>query len=547
MNELIDNTFKILAKVTNSKTGLLLRFNNFESSVMSFVGCNPATFEEFIQSLAHLHRSTGIDYDSVENLPVYKSIVNELDVQSCFIQSVYSVNEQNDSVYLFLFSDEISKLLHYENDACMSILNILGNQVKEFFYETLNKESLLLFAHTKVDTDTIVKNWEENFKNLLLISNDLIFILDKEGCFLKVNDSGSLLLDYTERELLGKHFLELVPANKNIEVSEAISKMLQSDKVINFTTNLKTKLDRLTSFEITGRTIIRDGKVIGMLGIGNDISRMKKYEDELIKLKPKLKEAQRLISLERARLWQQSSLIEELDRLKSEFVSNISHEFRTPLASIIGFSETIVSDPDLPEEMKSEFNKVILNEGKRLAKLINDVLDISRIEGGKIILNKTNFNLVEMLKEVVQHNRESALKKRIVLEFEHPKDQVLIEADKEKIAQSFDALINNAIKFTNDDGRVKVIVNNLFKEVEIVISDTGIGIPEKDLPYIFQKFYRVSRPGTEIPGTGIGLVFVKQMLDIHKGMISVQSEVGNGTSFIVKFLKSFKQKTEVKI
>lgn len=547
MSELIDNTFKILAKVTNSKTGLLLRFNNFESSVMSFVGCNPTTFEAFIQSLAHLHRSTGIDYDSVENLPVYKSIVNKLDVQSCFIQSVYSVNEQNDSVYLFLFSDEISKLLHSENDACMSILNILSNQVKEFFYETLNKESLLLFAHTKVDTDTIVKNWEENFKNLLLISNDLIFILDKEGCFLKVNDSGSLLLDYTERELLGKHFLELVPADKNIEVSEAISKMLQSDKVINFATNLKTKLDRLTSFEITGRTIIRDGKVIGMLGIGNDISRMKKYEDELIKLKPKLTEAQRLISLERARLWQQGSLIEELDRLKSEFVSNISHEFRTPLASIIGFSETIVSDPDLPEEMKSEFNKVILNEAKRLAKLINDVLDISRIEGGKIILNKTSFNLVEMLKEVVVRNSESALKKRIVLEFEHPKDQVLIEADKEKIAQSFDALINNAIKFTNEDGRVKVIVNNLFKEVEIIISDTGIGIPEKDLPYIFQKFYRVSRPGTEIPGTGIGLVFVKQMLDIHKGMISVQSEVGNGTSFIVKFLKSFKQKTEVKI
>ncbi|TDJ53003.1 MAG: PAS domain-containing sensor histidine kinase [Ignavibacteria bacterium] len=547
MNELIDNTFKILAKVTNSKTGLLLRINNFESSVMSIVGGNPAMFEEFIQSLAHLHRSIGIGYDSVEILPVYKSIVNELDVQSCFIQNVYSINEQNDSVYLVLFSDEINKLLHSENDACMSILNILSNQVKELFYESLNEESLLPFADNKVDADTIVKNWEENFKNLLLISNDLIFILDKDGCFLKVNNSGSLLLDYTERELLGKHFLELVPTEENIEVSEAISKMLQSDKVIKFTTNLKTKLNRLTSFEITGRTIIRDGKVIGMLGIGNDISRMKKYEDELIKLKPKLTEAQRLISLERARLWQQGSLIEELDRLKSEFVSNISHEFRTPLASIIGFSETIVSDPDLPEEMKSEFNKVILYEGKRLAKLINDVLDISRIEGGRIILNKTCFNLVEILKEVVEHNRESALKKRITLEFEHPQDQILIEADKEKIAQSFEALINNAIKFTNEDGRVKVIVINLFKEVEIVISDTGIGIPKKDLPYIFQKFYRVSRPGTEIPGTGIGLVFVKQMIDIHKGMISVQSEIGNGTSFSVKFLKSFKQKTEVKI
>jgi PAS domain S-box-containing protein len=542
MNELIDNTFKILAKITNSKTGFLLRFNNFESSVLSFVGGKPGKFEEFNQSLVHLHRNTGIDYDSVENLPVYKSIVNELGVQSCFIQNIYSINEQNDSVYLVLFSDEINKLLHSENDACMSILSILSSQVKDFYYQTLNKESLLPFTDIKVDTDTIVENWEANFKNLLQISNDLIFILDKDGCFLKVNESGALLLDYAERELLSKHFLELVPAEKNIEVSEAISKMLQSDKVIKFTTNLKTKLDRLASFEITGRTIIRDGKVIGMLGIGNDISKTKKYEDELIKLKPKLKESQRLISLERARLWQQSSLIEELDRLKSEFVSNISHEFRTPLASIIGFSETIVSDPDLPEEMKKEFNKVILNEGKRLAKLINDVLDISHIEGGKIILNKINFDLVEMLKEVVEHNRESALKKKIAFVFEHPKDLILIEADKEKITQLFEALINNAIKFTNEDGRVKVLINNLFKEVEIIISDTGIGIPEKDLPYIFQKFYRVSRPGTEIPGTGIGLVFVKQMIDIHKGMISVQSEIGNGTTFVVKFLKSFNAK-----
>ncbi|MGB5850539.1 MAG: PAS domain-containing sensor histidine kinase [Ignavibacteriaceae bacterium] len=542
MTELIDNTFKILAKVTNSKTGFLIRFNNFESYVLSFVGGNPVKFEEFNQSLAHLHRSTGIDYDLVENLPVYKSILNELGVHSSFIQNVYSINEQNDSVYLVLFSDEINKLLHSENNACMSILNILSNQVKKYYYETLSKESLLPFADLKVDADAIVENWEENFKNLLQISNDLIFILDKEGCFLKVNDSGALLLDHTQRELLGKHFLELVPAKKNIEVSEAMSKMLQLDKVIKFTTNLKTKLDRLASFEITGRTIKRDGKVIGMLGIGNDISKTKKYEDELIKLKPKLKESQRLISLERARLWQQSSLIEELDRLKSEFVSNISHEFRTPLASIIGFSETIVSDPDLPEEMKLEFNKVILNEGKRLAKLINDVLDISNIEGGKIILNKISFDLVELLKEVVEPNRESALKKRIVLEFEYPKDPILLEADKEKIKQLFEALINNAIKFTNEDGRVKVLVNNLFKEVEIIISDTGIGIPEKDLPYIFQKFYRVSRPGTEIPGTGIGLVFVKQMIDIHKGMISVQSEIGNGTTFVVKFLKSFKVK-----
>ncbi|MEJ2505254.1 MAG: ATP-binding protein, partial [Ignavibacteriaceae bacterium] len=128
--------------------------------------------------------------------------------------------------------------------------------------------------------------------------------------------------------------------------------------------------------------------------------------------------------------------------------------------------------------------------------------------------------------------------KKLTLDFEQPKEEILLYADKEKLEQATDALINNAIKFTNEDGRVKVIVNNLSKEIEIIISDTGIGIPEKDLPYIFQKFYRVSRPGTEIPGTGIGLVFVKQIIDLHKGLISVQSESGNGTTFVVRLLKN---------
>jgi PAS domain S-box-containing protein len=544
---LIENTFQILAKVTNSKTGILVKLTNFDATVISFIGSNPGRFEEFNNALFHLHKSSGIDHHSVESLPVYKSIVSELGAQSFFIQNLYSINEQNESVYLVLFSEETNKLLLPENDTCMSILNILSSQIKEYYYNNNTAEPLLPVTDRDIEIDAIIENWEENFKNLLQISNDLIFIIDKDGCFLKVNESGALLLDYSEGEMIGKHLLEFVPIEKKLEVAETISSMLKSDKIFRFTTDLITKLDKHTSFEISCRTIVRDGEVIGIVGLGKNISRLRKYKEELIKLKPKLIEAQRLITLERARLWQQSSLIEELDRLKSEFVSNISHEFRTPLASIIGFSETIVSDPDLPEEMKSEFNNVILNEGKRLAKLINDVLDISNIEGGKITLNKTIFNVIELLQGVVDKNRAIAEKKKLSIDFEHPNENILIEADREKIAQSFEALISNSVKFTNEDGRVKVIVNNLFKEVEIVISDTGIGIPEKDLPYIFQKFYRVSRPGSEIPGTGIGLVFVKQMIDIHKGMISVQSEIGNGTTFIIKFLKSFKAKTEVTI
>ena len=540
MVELIDNTFRVLTKVAKSKTGMLLRINNSEALIFSFVGDDPGKYDEFKRSLLNLHKISAIDDHSVESLPAYKSVKSNLGIQSCFIQNVFSLGEQNEVVYLILFCNEVNKPKFINDDAFMSILSFLSTQIKELYQANFNKNNILQESDTKIDKDFFTNNREENFNKLLSISDDLIFILDKDGCFIEINESGAMLLDYKEGEILGKHFLEFIPPENSVEVATAIDMMLNSKKVASFKTDLKSKLDRQISFVITGRTILKDDVVIGLFGIGKDETKINKLRDELKKLKPKLIEAQRLISVERARVWQQYSLIEELERLKSEFVSNISHDFRTPLASIVGFSETIVSDPNLPDEMKAEFNRVIFNEGKRLAKMINDILDISSIEGGKITLNKSNFDIVQMLEEIVDNNRESAKKKKISFEFDRTKQEVIIEADREKLARTFDALINNAIKFTNEDGRVKVTFNNLFKDIEVVISDTGIGIPEKDLPYMFQKFYRVSRPGTEIPGTGVGLVFVKQIIDLHKGLISIQSELGNGTSFIVKLLKNIR-------
>jgi two-component system phosphate regulon sensor histidine kinase PhoR len=142
-----------------------------------------------------------------------------------------------------------------------------------------------------------------------------------------------------------------------------------------------------------------------------------------------------------------------------------------------------------------------------------------------------------MLNELIEVFSKSAQAKGIILSSEIPEVEIFIDADKERISQTIGRLLSNAIKFTNESGRVKVIAKNLFKEIEIIISDTGIGIPEKDLPYIFQKFYRVNRPGTEIPGTGLGLVFVKQIVNLHRGFITVQSDAGKGTTFAIKLPK----------
>ena len=268
------------------------------------------------------------------------------------------------------------------------------------------------------------------------------------------------------------------------------------------------------------------------------LSVQRKIENELSELKPKLVEAERLIALERARSSHQKMMLDEVNQMKSEFVSNISHELRTPLASIVGFSETIASDPNMPVEMRNEFNLIILNEGKRLAKLINDVLDLSRMETGRIVINKSKVNIVKLIQRMINNNRGLVDAKNLSLTTELPSDEIIIEVDEERLLQALDSLMDNAIKFTSEGGRIKVILNNLYREVEIIITDTGIGIPRKDIPFLFQKFYKVNRPDSDIPGAGMGLVFVKQIVDLHKGLINIQSEPNKGTSVLIKLLKS---------
>jgi len=373
---------------------------------------------------------------------------------------------------------------------------------------------------------------------ILDMEEDLIFILNKSGLITKVNVNGALTLEYKEEDLLNRHIIDLIASKYKVETMKAFHDIIEGKPERAFEASFYTYRGNEILFGINAKSFYIDDKMAEIVLIGKNITHLREVTEEIENLRMKLIEANRLISIERQRVNQRKSLLEELNKAKSDFVANISHELRTPLASIIGFSETIDSDPDMPDEMKAEFNSTILQEGKRLARLINDILDISKLEGGGIEIANFKFNIILMLNEVIDTYIKSAQAKNITLSREIPEGEIVIDADRERISQTIGRLLNNAIKFTDDKGRIKVIAKNLFNEIEIIISDTGIGIPETDLPYIFQKFYRVNRPGTEIPGTGLGLVFVKQIIDLHKGFITVQSEVGKGTTFAIKLPKN---------
>jgi PAS domain S-box-containing protein len=376
---------------------------------------------------------------------------------------------------------------------------------------------------------------EEKLRILFETADDLIFVLDQRGDFSSVNALGALSLEYLPEEMVNRHFISFIDEKERNIIALSFKELLKASKLVTFEAAFVTKFGKNLTFEINARPVYtQKNRFDGIVGIGRNVTSRIHDQEKMNDLNNKLIEANRIISIERDRVKQRISVLEELNYLKSEFVANISHELRTPLASIIGFSETIDSDSDMPESVRTDFNKIILTEAKRLAELINDVLDISKLEGGRVVLERSEFDPIEVLNEAVLNIKKPADDKSITIIKEYPDQQVTINADKERLQQVFDNLLSNAVKFTRNGGRVTIFARLRKNELEVIISDTGIGIPKKDIPYIFQKFYRVSRSDNSIPGSGLGLALVKQIIDLHKGYISLKSEENNGTTFIIK-------------
>lgn len=379
---------------------------------------------------------------------------------------------------------------------------------------------------------------EERFRLLIETAEDLIFALNSYGYFVTVNTRGARTLGFTPDELIGRHFLEFVDEDNKADIAIAFQQILNQEELTSFEVRFIDKFEKVLTFEINARNLKTGNEISGLIGIGRDISDRLRNEKQQKDLNAKLIEANRMISIEQDRAKQQITVLEELNRLKNEFISNVSHELRTPLASIVGFAETIVSDDDLPREMVEEFSGVILSEGKRLARLINDILDFSKLETDAEALEKSEFDIILVLRELEDNWVKVAGEEGLTFTTEIPDAQIIINADKERIKKALNNLLSNAVKFTNKGGRITLMTRDFLKEVEIIISDTGIGIPKEDIPKLFQKFSKVGRAGTQVPGAGFGLVSVKQIVDLHEGLVKVNSEVNKGSTFIIKLPKS---------
>jgi two-component system, OmpR family, phosphate regulon sensor histidine kinase PhoR len=229
--------------------------------------------------------------------------------------------------------------------------------------------------------------------------------------------------------------------------------------------------------------------------------------------------------------------IRKLERMRSEFVANVSHELKTPIAAVQGFAETLLTGGVKDEETARSFLQIIYDEGDRLNRLIGDILELSKIESRRVPLAFEPIELRPLFESLFDVLQTSADKKSILLMLEVP-EGLFMEGDEDRLRQIFMNLLSNAISYTPEGGRVKVTTQVLDVEEEekirFVVSDTGIGIPKKDLPRIFERFYRVDKARSRSSGgTGLGLSIVKHLVDLNHGTIRVESKVGEGSSFIL--------------
>ena len=220
--------------------------------------------------------------------------------------------------------------------------------------------------------------------------------------------------------------------------------------------------------------------------------------------------------------------------MKNDFVSSVSHELRTPLASIKAYIEMLIDGEATDDKTTGEFYEVIQNEANRLSRLIDNILNISRIESGLVKINKQPQSLMVILKEALEVISPQAAQKDITLKERLTPVFYQTLADKDMLYQAVLNLLSNAVKYTPEGGTISVetVVDEAKKIVITRISDTGVGIPPKDLPFVFDKFYRAEANNRMAKGTGLGLSLVKQIIEgVHDGRIFVESHVGKGSCF----------------
>ncbi len=406
-----------------------------------------------------------------------------------------------------------------------------------------------------IDKETIIKQLREQkayFKNILDDSFDMIMVTDRRGVITEFNKGGENMLGYSQKEVIDKHASEFYI---NPEERDDILEKLKKDKfVANYETILRKKDGGQVDISLTiSRIMDKNGDIIGTIGISKDITDKKLQEKNLRELNESLENK----VIERTKQLEES--IKELARaneLKSKFIANMSHELRTPLNAIIGYSDLLSDSTDLSKKYKKYTHNILIS-GKHLLQLINNILDISKIEAGMFSLEYSVFSIKEAIGEAIVVLKSLAGKKNLSITVKYEcSDDYKLYSDRVKFKQIMYNLLSNAIKFSFENTEIKVVCKNippsldiktttnfnlkrynklhdkLFEYIQIDVINLGIGIDNNFKNKIFEEFTQADNNySRQYEGTGLGLALTKKIIELHGGHINFESVKNDFTDF----------------
>lgn len=360
------------------------------------------------------------------------------------------------------------------------------------------------------DSELLLNLAEEKQAMLAAIiasSDDAIISKTLKGIITSWNPAAERMFNYTEVEAIGRHISLIIPPDRLNEETYIIGQVISGNKVDHFETIRLAKNGNLIPISLT-ISPIKDtsGRIIGASKIARDISEQKATQEE------------------KAGLYKQ---LEELNDKKDEFIGLASHELRTPLTSISGYLQILAQR--ITDEKNRLFLKKALQQVNRLSSLVNDLLDVSKIEAGKLQFAVENFNIRHVVDEAIELISHASHRHQITIHSYLP--ELFIHGDAHRIEQAILNLLTNAIRYSPDGNRIEVFLNTNADEVTIGVKDFGIGIHPDKLNNIFHRFYSVSDSTPTAAGLGIGLYLAHEIITRHNGKIWAESELSKGSTF----------------
>jgi two-component system phosphate regulon sensor histidine kinase PhoR len=329
------------------------------------------------------------------------------------------------------------------------------------------------------------------FRSILNSMAEGVVVVDRDTRIISLNPAAEKIFQAAQREVQEKLFLETF---RNNDIAEVINVVLEKGELVSREMELVWPLKKV--FMINASPILENDNVAGCLLVIHDISEIRR-----------------------------------LEKVRADFIANASHELKTPLTSIKGFVETLRGGALEDKEVSRDFLRIIAEHSERLDKLINDLLHLTRLESKEAALEKKDLDLSRLVGGAIADFQGQLRKKNITVKNDLPQPCPAF-AEQDKMEQVFANLLDNAIKYNKDGGWVKIYSQDIREGIRVTVEDSGYGIPARDIPRIFERFYRVDKARSrELGGTGLGLAIVKHIIELHGGCVGVESTEGLGSKF----------------